>query len=194
MDLEKIMMSKAIMDRHSQMDKGVAPKPKSSPMMESFDAAPVKYNIPQEFMAESPQAMQMPSVPSIPTSPYSNKPYPVASAEAIKNSKLPDAIKKLMIEHPIEQPTSMSGGAVLSDELVEKASRLMGNNKKQVVEQAVPQYNSNDLRSVLKEVVKEVLSESGLLMEGAEKSNESFKFQVGKHVFEGKLTKVKKLS
>jgi hypothetical protein len=32
------------------------------------------------------------------------------------------------------------------------------------------------------------------LMEGAEKSNESFRFQVGKHLFEGKLTKIKKLS
>jgi hypothetical protein len=194
MDLEKIMLSKAIMDRHSQMDSGNTPKPKSNTVLENYDAPQAKYNIPQEFMTETPQRMQMPQTASIPVSPFSNKPYPVASADAIKNSKLPDAIKKLMIEHPIEQPNSMSGGAVLSDELVERASRLMGNNKKPVVEQAVPQQNTSDLRRVLKEVVQEVLTENGLLMEGAEKSNELFRFQVGKHLFEGKLTKIKKLT
>jgi len=194
MDLEKIMLSKAIMDRHSQMDSGNTPKPKSNTVLENYDAPQAKYNIPQEFMTEAPQRMQMPQTASIPVSPFSNKPYPVASADAIKNSKLPDAIKKLMIEHPIEQPNSMSGGAVLSDELVERASRLMGNNKKPVVEQAVPQQNTSDLRRVLKEVVQEVLTENGLLMEGAEKSNELFRFQVGKHLFEGKLTKIKKLT
>ena len=194
MDLEKIMLSKAIMDRHSQMDSGNTPKPKSNTVLENYDAPQAKYNIPQEFMTEAPQRMQMPQTASIPASPFSNKPYPVASADAIKNSKLPDAIKKLMIEHPIEQPNSMSGGAVLSDELVERASRLMGNSKKPIVEQAVPQQNTSDLRRVLKEVVQEVLTENGLLMEGAEKSNELFRFQVGKHLFEGKLTKIKKLT
>lgn len=194
MDLEKIMLSKAIMDRHSQMDSGNTPKPKSNTVLENYDAPQAKYNIPQEFMTETPQRMQMPQTASIPVSPFSNKPYPVASADAIKNSKLPDAIKKLMIEHPIEQPNSMSGGAVLSDELVERASRLMGNSKKPIVEQAVPQQNTSDLRRVLKEVVQEVLTENGLLMEGAEKSNELFRFQVGKHLFEGKLTKIKKLT
>jgi hypothetical protein len=69
----------------------------------------------------------------------------------------------------------------------------MGKNKKTVTEQANPQYESNNLREVLKEVVREVLAENGLIMENAEKSNESFKFQVGKHLFEGKLTKVKKM-
>lgn len=194
MDLEKIMMSKAIMDRHTQMDKGNAPKGKSQPMMESFDAPDVKYNIPQEFLAESPQRMPMASAPTMPTSQFMNKPYPVASTDAIKNSKLPDAIKKLMMEHPIEQPSSMGGSVTLSDELVERASRLMGQNKKPVVEQISTPHYSEDLRGVLKEVVKEVLSENGLIVENIEKSNDNFRFQVGKHVFEGKLTKIKKLS
>ena len=47
---------------------------------------------------------------------------------------------------------------------------------------------------LIEEVVQEVLTENGLLMEGAEKSNELFRFQVGKHLFEGKLTKIKKLT
>ena len=192
MDLEKIMKSRAIMDRVSQMDGGEKPKSKMAPVMENFDTPSVKYNIPQEMLAEAPRSPQMQQM-AVPTSPFMNKPFPVASSDAIKNSKLPDAIKKLMMEHPIEQPTSMGGSVTLSDDLVERASRLMGQNKKQVVEQAVPQYNSDDLRDVLKEVVKEVLSENGLISESVEKSNESFRFQVGKHVFEGKLTKIKKM-
>jgi len=62
------------------------------------------------------------------------------------------------------------------------------------VEQSAVQYDSDNLRNVLKEVVKEVLSENGLIVENVEKSNDNFRFQVGKHIFEGKLTKVKKLS
>jgi hypothetical protein len=194
MDLQKIMMSKAIMDRHNQMDKGTAPKAKSNPVMENFDLPNVKYNIPQDMLGESPRAPQFAQQPVAPSSQFLNKPYPAASSDAIKNSRLPDAIKKLMIEHPIEQPTSMGGSVTLSDELVERASRLMGQNKKPVVEQSAVQYDSDNLRNVLKEVVKEVLSENGLIVENVEKSNDNFRFQVGKHIFEGKLTKVKKLS
>jgi hypothetical protein len=192
MDLEKIMKSRAIMDRVSQMDGGEKPKSKMTPIMEDFDTPSVKYNIPQDMLAEAPRTSQMQQM-AAPASQFMNKPYPVASSDAIKNSKLPDAIKRLMMEHPIEQPTSMGGSVTLSDDLVERASRLMGKNKKTVTEQAIPQYESNNLREVLKEVVREVLAENGLIMENAEKSNESFKFQVGKHLFEGKLTKVKKI-
>jgi hypothetical protein len=192
MDLEKIMKSRAIMDRVSQMDGGEKPKSKMAPIMEDFDTPSVKYNIPQDMLAEAPRTSQMQQM-AAPASQFMNKPYPVASSDAIKNSKLPDAIKRLMMEHPIEQPTSMGGSVTLSDDLVERASRLMGKNKKTVTEQAIPQYESNNLREVLKEVVREVLAENGLIMENAEKSNESFKFQVGKHLFEGKLTKVRKM-
>ena len=194
MDLEKIMMSKAIMDRHNQMDKGTTPKIKNNPVMENFDTPNIKYNIPEDLLVENPRDSQFVQQPVAPSSQFMNKTYPVASSDAIKNSKLPDAIKKLMMEHPIEQPSSMGGSVTLSDDLIERASRLMGQNKKPVVEQAVPQYNSENLRSVLKEVVKEVLSENGLIIENVEKSNDNFRFQVGKHVFEGKLTKIKKLS
>jgi hypothetical protein len=121
-------------------------------------------------------------------------------------SKLPDAIKRLMIEHPIEVPNSMGGGSVLSDELVEKASRLMntdarGNQvnqpKQRIQEQAPtqqPQFNNKQLREMLKEVVEEVLLENGILAESTQKSNEVFSFKVGKHIFEGKVTKIKKIS
>jgi hypothetical protein len=50
------------------------------------------------------------------------------------------------------------------------------------------------LKKLLKEVVDESLSENGLIMESSEKTNEIFTFKVGKHIFEGKVTKIKKLS
>jgi hypothetical protein len=47
---------------------------------------------------------------------------------------------------------------------------------------------------MLKEVVEEVLQENGILAESIQKSNEVFSFKVGKHIFEGKVTKIKKIS
>jgi hypothetical protein len=209
MDPQKLAMAKAIMDRNSQMDRGGSSKSSERSFqpemqMEEFDIPQAKYNIPQEFLAETPrqQNMSMPmnmpmnmplSEMAAPTpKQFMNKPYPKASVDAIQNSKLPDAIKKLMIEHPIEQP-GVSNGVTLTDELVEKASRLMGTKKPQVNEQT-SQVNSNGLREMMKDVVREVLKENGLIAESVEKSNDNFKFQVGKHLFEGKLTKIKKLS
>ena len=126
-------------------------------------------------------------------------PQPLTS-DRVMSSKLPDEIKRLMIEHPISQPNSMGGGSVLSDELVEKASKLMNlkgpQQPKQVVKEQSPQpnFNNKQLKEMLKEVVEEVLLENGILAESTQKSNEVFSFKVGKHIFEGKVTKIKKLS
>ena len=112
------------------------------------------------------------------------------------SSKLPDEIKMLMIEHPIQQPDSMTGPS-LSKELVEKASRLMnkGNSEptRQQTSQPQPSVNNDSLRQMMREVVSEVLSENGLLVESVSKTNDIFSFRVGKHIFEGKVTKIKKV-
>ena len=42
--------------------------------------------------------------------------------------------------------------------------------------------------------INNALKENGLLVESSEKSNEMFNFKVGKHIFEGRVTKIKKLS
>ena len=123
------------------------------------------------------------------------------SEDRIMSSKLPDAIKQLMIEHPINQPNNNTG-PVLSDELVERASRLMGTNSiNKTIQESAPQRQSQgqtvsdnkEFRKMLKEVVKEVLSENGVIVESTSKSNDVFSFKVGKHIFEGKVMKVKKL-
>ena len=47
---------------------------------------------------------------------------------------------------------------------------------------------------MITEAVNDSLRENGLLVESSEKANEIFTFKVGKHIFEGKVTKIKKLS
>ena len=47
------------------------------------------------------------------------------SQDAVINSKLPEEIKKLMLENPIVQP--QMNGPSLSNEIIEGATRLMDN-------------------------------------------------------------------
>jgi hypothetical protein len=202
--LEKLAISKKIMDKHNQTPRGGVSEGFSSyntPSVESYEPIKANYNIPQEYLQES--QVTEPYLASIPKTP--TIPQPLTS-DRVMASKLPDAIKRLMIEHPIDIPNSMGGGSVLSDELVEKAARLMNtdargnqiNQPKQRLQEQTPtqqpQFNNKQLREMLKEVVEEVLLENGILAESTQKSNELFSFKVGKHIFEGKVTKIKKIS
>lgn len=189
--IEKLMVSKKIMDRHNEMDKGIAPKPSRSNMSESYSSSeyseapiPATYNIPEEFLSSAPQTPKAPPA--------------VMTEDRIRNSKLPDAIKQLMMEHPIQQPQSYA--PTLSNEVIEKAARLMGNKKEIVVESKKQQPNStsygisaSDIKKIVRETVEEVLSENGLMVESTQKSNEVMTIKVGKHIFEGKILKIKKV-
>jgi hypothetical protein len=196
--LQKLMVSKKIMEKHNDMGRGQTRDVNlgSSPMVESYEAPTAKYNLPQEFMQE--QQMSQPVNQNLPM------------GDRIANSKLPDDIKRLMMEHPIQQPNmGVSSGSVLSNELIEKASRLMNSNAKgeQISETQVkktndiipPQsqpssFNANEMREIIRETVEEVLHENGLLIESETRSSDVFKFRVGQHIFEGKVTKIKKIA
>lgn len=199
--MEKLAVSKKIMDAHNNTPRGgisSSMNSYSSSEIEPMKPVNAKYNIPQEFLQES-QQIDQPYLSSIPKTP--SMPQPLTS-DRVMASKLPDAIKRLMIEHPIEIPNSMGGGSVLTDELVEKAARLMNtdargnqiNQPKQRIQEQSPNFNMKQLKSMLREVVEEVLQENGILSESEQKSNEVFSFKVGKHIFEGKVTKIKKIS
>ena len=192
--LQKLMLSKKIMDKHNEVPRGQVKQNIPMGMDGGFEMPTAKYNIPQDIMMES-------STRQIPT----NK-QPVTQ-DRILQSKLPDEIKRLMIEHPIQQPTTMGGGTTLSNELVEKAARLMNNdiannvspyeNKKPKLQESLMSQSTgldkNMLKDVIRETIKEVLSENGLLVESTTKSNEVFQFRVGSHIFEGKVTRIKKV-
>ena len=204
--MEKLALSKAIMDKADGIkNSGAGGLPPTSLQQlnapETFDIPTAKYNIPQEFLQEtsSPQDPYLSNVPR-----ENTKPVGVPTVDAIKNSKLPDEIKRLMMEHPIAQPQQQT--ATISNELVEKAARLMKKNDgsylpesakpKQVQQTQQPTGNIDYklLQKMINEAVNNALKENGLLVESSEKSNETFNFKVGKHVFEGRVTKIKKLS
>ena len=183
--INKLMISKKIMEKHNEIGRGSATQPTSfnTPQVEEFQPVSGNYNIPQEFLSENEVKMQ-------------SNVSQGSSEERIKNSKLPDEIKRLMLEHPIEQPTSYNGSATLS----KKASRLMGTNQtqKSITPQKTQTVNASinydEVRNIVRETVEDVLKENGLLVESTTRSNEAFKFRVGNHIFEGKVTNIKKIS
>ena len=190
--MQKLALSKKIMDKHNQTPRGQASG--SLPMNESINAT---YNIPQEMVNQQPQQ------PVIQQSVTMNQPV---SQDAIKNSKLPDEIKNLMMENPIAQP--QMGGPILSDDIIEGAARLMGQNRDYtpIVEskpniQQNTTTNNSDLkqmirdvvRDTVRDVVKEELQNAGLISESIQKTNETLSLRVGKHVFEGKVLKIRKV-
>lgn len=183
--LNKLIISKKIMEKHNTIGRGQTGGLPTVPLVEEFQPVNATYNLPDNLMEETKPKTYSTEIPT---------------EDRIKNSKLPDEIKRLMIEHPIDKPTmGVNTGVGLSDELIEKAARLMGNNtiKEQVSQQpsvkqtVLPQ--TNDIKQIVKETVEEVLRENGLLVESESKSNDLFKFRVGQHIFEGRLTNVKKV-
>jgi hypothetical protein len=190
--MQKLALSKAIMDKSDSIKPGSLPQTS----LQEFAAPNARYNIPQGVLDEAAQTEQ-PYLSSIPNT----KPVGVPSVDAIKNSKLPDEIKRLMIEHPITQP-SMQTSPTLSDDVIEKASKLMKERSNNYVpSSATPkttqstssQIDYNILKQIIRESVEDVLKENGVISESSEKSNELFSFKVGKHIFEGKVTKIKKI-
>ena len=199
--MQKLAISKKIMDVHNNIQRGTSPS--SIPMVENYETPNATYNIPQEFANEVPSQRQTfdPSQP--------------LDESRIKNSKLPDEIKKLMIEQPIVQPSSMGGSSVISDDIIEGAQRLMNLNQSTSTQQPQtvnniiakqPQhsssnFNMNEMKSMIRDVVRdtvrdvvrEELQEAGMLVESTSKSNDTIQFKVGSHLFIGKVTQVKKI-
>jgi hypothetical protein len=186
--INKLMISKKIMEKHQSIPRGNSESVslnQPSVQVENYEAPVAKYNLPEELMMESQQK------------PRINSGEP-PSRERILNSKLPDEIKRLMIEHPIAQPVQK--GPTLSNELVDKAARLMnsdasGKKLKESVNrvQSSPSVDKNELKNLIKETMSEILEESGLLIESVNNTSEVFSFRVGKHIFEGKVTRIKKV-
>ena len=179
--INKLMISKKIMEKSDQIGRGqVTP---TTPILEEYEPVNAKYNLPQEYLEESQPKTYKAEVPT---------------EDRIMKSKLPDEIKQLMKEYPIQQATmGVQQGAGLSEDLVERASRLMNVDqpkRKTINENKQTQNISNDdIRDIIRETVEDVLRENGLIAESETKSNELFKFRVGQHIFEGRLTNIKKV-
>jgi hypothetical protein len=200
MDLmQRLAVSKKIMEKHSEIKRGDARQ--ITPMVEEYSPVNANYNLPSEILTESEETTQRhdPSVP--------------LDQNRILNSKLPDEIKRLMIEQPIVQPSSMGGGAVLSNDIIEGAARLMKKEKiSEIPQTQTPKQKINEtyttsninvneiknmirdvVRDTVRDVVREELKQAGMIVESTTKTNETLQFKVGNTLFVGNVTKVKKL-
>jgi len=194
--MQKLVVAKKIMDVHNKTPRaGNSGGIPSTPMLEQFNTPPAMYNIPQEYMGEQRQVQ-----------PQQTNQLP--AKDRILNSRLPDEIKRLMIEHPIDQPNTMAG-PTLSNDLIESAARLMKIDaaggtppqNQQRTQQPQTQYQQQNvsgidyslLKSIIRDTITEVLTEKGLIAESSSKTKEQISFRVGQHVFEGVVTKIKKM-
>lgn len=191
--MQRLAVSKKIMEKHSEIKRGDVRN--TSQITESFDTPDATYNVPGEVMVEQTQT------------PSYNPTQPLEKDKILK-SKLPDEIKRLMIEQPIVQPNTMVGPTI-SNEVIEGAQRLMKKDtisdfpQKQKITESHTSSNINmgDLKTMIRDVVRdtvrdvvrEELQEAGMLIESTTNANEVIQFKVGNTVFVGKVTKVKKL-
>ena len=184
--INRLMISKKIMDKHNNIGRGQGQAQTQIPVVEEYQPVNATYNLPQEYLEESQPKNYRTEVPT---------------EDRIMKSKLPEEIKQLMKEYPIQPPSmGVQSGVGLTEDLVERASRLMNTeqpDKKQrnnVSENKKTNNISNDdIRDIIRETVEDVLRENGLIAESETKSNEVFKFRVGQHLFEGRVTNIKKI-
>jgi len=169
--MQKLVVAKKIMDATKDAPRGGA-RNISMPELETYNAPPASYNIPQEYMSEAQK-------------PVSQTTNQLPTRDKILNSKLPNEIKQLMMEHPIEQPAGF-GGPTLSNDVVEAAARLMktdargnvqeSNIPRQQQTQYQPQNTSGIdyslLKSIIRDTITEVLTEKGLVAESSSKTKE----------------------
>jgi hypothetical protein len=201
MDLmQRLAVSKKIMEKTEQIKRGDVVN--VNPSVQNFEPVNGTYNLPEELLGENTQKT------------YHDPTRPLEQ-DRILNSKLPDEIKRLMIEQPIVQPNT-TAGATLSNEVIEGAQRLMKKEgfteqkqipKKQVSENIniQPSNSSNisigDIKSMIRDVVRdtvrdvvrEELKDAGMLVESTINTNETIQFKVGNTLFVGKVTKIKNL-
>lgn len=126
---------------------------------------------------------------------------PPPNAQKINQSKLPDAIKRAMIENPIPQITLNDS---LDMDVAAKARKLMEQDgsypksgKQGSAPAAIPNktnLNSNELATLIEGIVRKVLDEKLTQILTAQQVgtiNENLAIKVGDSIFSGKITKVK---
>jgi hypothetical protein len=205
MDLmQRLAVSKKIMEKAEQIKTGSVDSRKFNiPEVQEYEPVNAKYNLPQEYLAES-----------TPQKSYHDPSKPLDN-DRVMNSKLPDEIKRLMIENPIVQPTSVNGSASISEEVIQGAQRLMNMDRplqsneqtttkqvrQKISESKTSDFNISEMKNMIrdvvrdtvKDVVREELKQAGMIVESTSNSNETIQFKVGQHLFIGKVTKIKKL-
>jgi hypothetical protein len=158
-------------------------------------------NINENLIKSAPEEFMQQDIPVQNTRPVNNGQVNISK---IQNSKLPDAIKKAMIENPIQQ---ISLNDTLDMDFLKGAKRLMeqenvlSKSSKQQVQQ--PKYNNTPSQSIdmtalatlVENTVRKVMDEKLNQLLSAQQTqsiNENLVLKVGDSVFKGKITGVNK--
>jgi hypothetical protein len=153
----------------------------------------------ESLLLSSPEdAMNNTEYQSNPTRPMGSP-----SVDRIQNSKLPDAIKKAMIESPIQQMNQISLNDTLDMDFIKGAKRLMEQegvatrpsaqpkqtivNNSSIDMKAIAVIIENTVRKVMDEKLTQILS-----AQQTQSINENLVLKVGDSIFRGKITGVNK--
>jgi hypothetical protein len=133
-----------------------------------------------------------------------HRPSGVPSVQKINESKLPDAIKKAMIENPIPQVPQISLNESLDMDFIKGAKKLMeqeGLSKKTTTQQrntgsvSNPSIDMNAIAVLIENTVRKVMDEKLNQILTAQQTtsiNENLVLKVGDSIFKGKITGVNK--
>jgi len=178
----------------------------NQPMMPQQRMVPQQRHMPQQMGGYDMMGMMEESRPA-PTRPVSSN---VLDVNRIQNTKLPENIKKLMIEHPIQQPQQISLADSLDINFVNKARKLMeqegvGPSKSKTSsrpQQTQVIHSKQDvneiitaLTPIIENTIRKIMDEKLNQLLTAQKTtsiNENLVVKVGDSVFSGKITKVNK--
>ncbi len=154
-------------------------------------------NIDESILFSDPSELMESQLPKQNTKSMSNP-----STDKIQNSKLPEAIKRAMIEHPIEQIPSISLNETLDMDFVKGAKRLMEqegvSSKKSQTQQRQTVTSNIDMNAIavlIENTVRKVMDEKLnqiLTAQTTSSINENLVLKVGDSIFKGKITGVNK--
>ena len=168
-----------------------------------------KGNINEELLRNDPEEFAGTDSPAPQAKKSLGLPVGVPSVEKIRSSRLPDSVKKAMIENPIPQITLSD---TLDMDFVNKTKKLMEQDgtiptKKIPTSQqrAVQQINEvsrqiptmetpSNLEVIIENCIRKILDEKLTQILNAQEAvaiNENLVIKVGNSLFTGKITKVK---
>lgn len=153
-----------------------------------------KGNVNENILRSTPEDLiKNTDIPTQPVNVNRNAP----SIDKIQNSKLPDAIKKAMIENPIPQ---ISLNDTLDMDFVKGAKRLMeqegvSTKTKSTSNTGMSNIDMNSLTVLIENTIRKVLDEKLNQILSAHQTstiNENLVLKVGDSIFKGKITGVNK--
>ena len=153
-----------------------------------------KGHVNEEYLLKSPEEINLQNLPT------TQRKVGAPNVEKINQSKLPDAIKRAMIEHPIVPPEySLSEG--IDSKIIKGAKRLIEQENPQSARKQSNQPSNGAsineivtaLTPIIENSIRKIMDEKLTQLLTAQKTqsiNENLVLKVGDSIFKGKITGV----